>query len=151
MKTPKSQVKFISLLVVFYVVQFVGHILHNNAIDNSLGVQSFTYFSFDNPLFVQALKSQCFLFPVIFIFLLPAVLNYQGNKSLLTWNSDRLIWALSWSIIYIAVALFVLFDALRIYNSTNLSIGNLVNGLAFAILFSMARAEVVVKPNNRIK
>ena len=98
---------------------------------------------FGSPLFVSALQAQLFLLAFLLVPLAPSLFKYSGNNSLLAWQKARPYWSAIWSVLMISLATYSLYDAVHIYTTEGLSIGNILGSTTLAILFLLVRAEVI--------
>jgi len=149
LRTPRNRSTYLAVIAALFAIQLIGHLFHNSAIASSMGGAPVPFIG--SPLFISGLQAQSFFLAILSVLLAPSLFKYSGNNSLLTWQKARPYWSAIWSIFMITLATYSLYDAVRIYVIEGFSIGNILGSTALAILFLLARAEVVSSPNISFK
>jgi hypothetical protein len=102
-------------------------------------------------MFWGTLKTYAAFFVSLLVILAPAYLKHSGNVSWVAWNNERPIWSALWSLSLGGVAIYSLYDAVRIYFVFGFSPGTFLGALALGALLLLARAEVVAGPNKKLQ
>ncbi|WP_415884868.1 hypothetical protein ACMXYO_09325 [Neptuniibacter sp. QD37_6] len=146
-RTPKTKFRYFLVLTSLFCIQSVCTFLHNVIVLQSIkgppNAPDQSFVDIAQMIFQDAIKEQAFFFMLLGILLLPSLIRHSGNISLLKWQRNHPVRSAVWSLVFTAIALLFLLDAVNIYLSSQISIENLVGSISIVGICILARAESV--------
>lgn len=97
----------------------------------------------EDPVVRGALFAHMLLGIATIVVLIPSLKSYAGSVSFLAWDASRPIWSVLWSIALIGLALFSLYDAVRIARLMEGMFWLWVGTVGFKVLLLVVRAQTV--------